>query len=104
MEHQQKHGNIFKTKIGTDCIFGGLIFIKKKLNDHAIDAMRYAHERLGFLQNCVGGDDKEISNEIKIHQNYLKILEGENYGKRKNKFRTKKRRFNEIGILICKRR
>lgn len=75
-----------------------------KYKDHAIDAIRYAHSQLGFLENCYGSDEKVIQSEIKIHNKYLSILEGDNYGKRKNKFRTKARRRNEIYSLICKRR
>lgn len=75
-----------------------------KYKDHAIDAMRYAHDQLGFLENCYGGDEKVIQSEIKIHNKYLSILEGDNYGKRKNKFRIKARRHNGICSFIRKRR
>ena len=39
-------------------------------------AIDYAHKRLGFLENCVGGDVYQINQEIAIHQKYLSILEG----------------------------
>lgn len=61
----------------------GLENIKNKLSN-ALDsakqridkAMAYSHKRLGFLENCVGGNDKQINQEISIHQKYLSVLQG----------------------------
>lgn len=39
-------------------------------------AIDYAHKRLGFLENCVGGEINQTNQEIAIHQKYLSILQG----------------------------
>ena len=33
------------------------------------------HKKLGFLENCVGGKEEEIQEQIKIYKELLKMLE-----------------------------
>lgn len=40
-------------------------------------ALKHTHEMLGFLENCVGGNEQEIQHCIKIFNKYLEILRGE---------------------------
>ena len=51
---------------------------RARLEDRIKKATKYAHETLGFLENCFGGDVKEIRACIDIHRRYLEILEEKN--------------------------
>ena len=52
---------------------------KKYKYKYRIDkALKYTHDRLGFLENCVGGNEREIRRCIKIFNKYLEILNGDN--------------------------
>lgn len=48
-----------------------------QLKDRIEKAIEYCHGRLGFLENCFGGNEIEIRACITIHNEYLKILKGE---------------------------
>ena len=38
-------------------------------------ATKYSHEQLGFFENCVGGDESQINQIIRIHNYYLSVLQ-----------------------------
>ncbi|HAB66578.1 MAG TPA: hypothetical protein DCE23_04340 [Firmicutes bacterium] len=52
-----------------------LIEQNKELRQKNGNAIKYSHKQLGFLENCVGGNNTQIFEEIKIHNKYLSILE-----------------------------
>lgn len=48
-----------------------------KLQEIIDKALKHTHEILGFLENCVGGNEQEIQKCIKIFNKYLEILKAE---------------------------
>ena len=46
-----------------------------KLETNRDEVIEHCHKRLGFLENCVGGDEELIHTRISVHREYLKILE-----------------------------
>ena len=46
-----------------------------QLETNRDELIEYSHKRLGFLENCVGGDVELIHTQISVYRKYLKILE-----------------------------
>lgn len=46
-----------------------------QLETNRDELIEYSHKRLGFLENCVGGDVELIHTQISVYREYLKILE-----------------------------
>lgn len=46
-----------------------------QLETNRDEAIEHCHKRLGFLENCVGGDEELIHTQIIVHREYLEILE-----------------------------
>ena len=48
----------------------------RELQQRIDKAINHTHDMLGFLENCVGGNETDIQRCIKIFNEYLQILEG----------------------------
>lgn len=63
----------FNTDKATEYLEKQNIELQERINK----AIEYGNEKIGFLENCFGGNDIEIRACITIHNEYLKILKGD---------------------------
>ena len=60
--------------IKRDEVYNKLIDRINELEERQDKALEYCRGRLGFLENCCGGNEIEIRACLSIHNEYLKIL------------------------------